>query len=136
MTMTIDRIDHVVMTVRNVPDTCAFYSRVLGMSVVTFADDRKALAFGRQKINLHQAGWEFQPKADAAAPGTMDICLITSVPLGDVARHLQTCGVEIIEGPIGKTGAVGAIRSVYFRDPDSNLIEVSNYVDASAERNV
>jgi catechol 2,3-dioxygenase-like lactoylglutathione lyase family enzyme len=124
----IDRIDHVVMTVRNLGATCAFYSRVLAMEVVTFAGDRKALAFGRQKINLHQAGREFEPRANAAAPGTIDICLITTTPLAEVIEHLKACGVPIIEGPVLKTGATGPIRSVYFRDPDDNLIEVSNYL--------
>ena len=126
--MNIDRIDHVVMTVRNLDATCAFYSRVLAMQVVTFAGDRKALAFGRQKINLHQAGREFEPRANAAAPGTIDICLITTTPLAEVIEHLKACGVPIIEGPVLKTGATGPIRSVYFRDPDDNLVEVSNYL--------
>jgi catechol 2,3-dioxygenase-like lactoylglutathione lyase family enzyme len=124
----IDRIDHVVMTARSVDATCAFYERVLGMQPVTFAGGRRALAFGRQKINLHQAGREFEPKAHLAAPGTLDICLITTTPLAEVAEHLTRCGVTIIEGPVAKTGATGPLRSVYFRDPDQNLIEVSNYV--------
>jgi len=127
--MNIDRIDHVVMTVTNVDATCAFYERVLGMQRVTFADNRSALAFGRQKINLHQSGREFEPKADRAAPGTLDICLITTTALAEVIAHLVKCGVTIIEGPVPKTGATGPIRSVYFRDPDRNLIEVSNYVE-------
>ena len=126
--MNIDRIDHVVMTARSVDATCAFYERVLGMQPVTFAGGRRALAFGRQKINLHQAGREFEPKAHLAAPGTLDICLITTTPLAEVAEHLTRCGVTIIEGPVAKTGATGPLRSVYFRDPDQNLIEVSNYV--------
>jgi catechol 2,3-dioxygenase-like lactoylglutathione lyase family enzyme len=124
----IDRIDHVVMTARSVDATCAFYERVLGMQPVTFAGGRRALAFGRQKINLHQAGREFEPKAHLAAPGTLDICLITTTPLAEVAEHLTRCGVTIVEGPVAKTGATGPLRSVYFRDPDQNLIEVSNYV--------
>jgi catechol 2,3-dioxygenase-like lactoylglutathione lyase family enzyme len=126
--MNIDRIDHVVMTARSVDATCAFYQRVLGMQPVTFAGGRRALAFGRQKINLHQAGREFEPKAHLAAPGTLDICLITTTPLAEVAEHLTRCGVTIVEGPVAKTGATGPLRSVYFRDPDQNLIEVSNYV--------
>jgi catechol 2,3-dioxygenase-like lactoylglutathione lyase family enzyme len=124
----IDRIDHVVMTARSVDATCAFYERVLGMQPVTFAGGRRALAFGRQKINLHQAGREFEPKAHLAAPGTLDICLITTTPLAEVAEHLTRCGVTIVEGPVATTGATGPLRSVYFRDPDQNLIEVSNYV--------
>jgi len=128
--MNIDRIDHVVMTVRSVDATCAFYERVLGMQPVTFAGGRRALAFGRQKINLHEAGREFEPKAHLAAPGTLDICLVTTTPLPQVIEHLARCNVTIIEGPVAKTGATGPLRSVYFRDPDQNLIEVSNYISA------
>jgi catechol 2,3-dioxygenase-like lactoylglutathione lyase family enzyme len=128
--MDIDRIDHIVMTVKSIDATCAFYERVLGMQRVTFAGGRYALAFGRQKINLHESGREFEPKAHVAAPGTLDVCLITTTPLADVIEHLARCDVAIIEGPVSKTGASGPIRSVYFRDPDDNLIEVSNYVTA------
>jgi catechol 2,3-dioxygenase-like lactoylglutathione lyase family enzyme len=128
--MDIDRIDHIVMTVKSIDATCAFYERVLGMQRVTFAGGRYALAFGRQKINLHESGREFEPKAHVAAPGTLDVCLITTTPLADVIEHLARCDVAIIEGPVSKTGAAGPIRSVYFRDPDDNLIEVSNYVTA------
>ena len=128
--MNIDRIDHVVMTVRSVDATCAFYEHVLGMQPVTFAGGRRALAFGRQKFNLHEAGREFEPKAHLAAPGTLDICLVTTTPLPQVIEHLARCNVIIIEGPVAKTGATGPLRSVYFRDPDQNLIEVSNYISA------
>jgi len=128
--MNIDRIDHVVMTVRNLDATCDFYTRVLGMRVVTFAGGRKALAFGRQKINLHLAGWEFEPKAAHPTPGSVDLCLITTSTLDDVIAQLAACNVPIIEGPIAKTGATGPIQSVYFRDPDDNLIEVSTYGNA------
>ena len=126
-TVDIDRIDHVVLTVRDVEATCAFYARVLGMRVVTFAGGRKALAFGRQKLNLHQAGREFEPKAARPTPGSVDLCLITTSTLADVATQLAACGVAILEGPVDKTGATGPIRSIYFRDPDGNLIEVSTY---------
>ena len=115
------------MTVRDIDATCAFYARVLGMRVVTFGGGRKALAFGRQKINLHLAGREFEPKAAHPTPGSVDLCLIASGTLDDVVAHLHTCDVAIVEGPVAKTGAVGPIRSVYFRDPDANLIEVSTY---------
>ena len=125
--MEIDRIDHVVMTVRDIDATCDFYARVLGMRVVTFAGGRKALAFGRQKINLHLAGREFEPKAAHPTPGSVDLCLIASGSLDEVEAHLRDCGVAIVEGPVAKTGAIGPIRSVYFRDPDANLIEVSTY---------
>ena len=125
--MRLDQIDHLVLTVRDLGETIAFYTRVLGMEEVTFGENRKALAFGTQKINLHEAGREFEPKAALAAPGTLDICLITTTPLADVVTHLARCSVTIIEGPVQKTGATGPLCSVYFRDPDGNLIEVSNY---------
>ena len=125
--MKIDRLDHLVLTVRNIEATCEFYSRVLGMSVDTFAGGRKALRFGAQKLNLHQAGKEFDPKAARPTPGSIDICLISAVPLPEVVAHLGRCGIAIIEGPVKRTGAQGPIRSVYFRDPDMNLIEVSTY---------
>jgi catechol 2,3-dioxygenase-like lactoylglutathione lyase family enzyme len=126
----IDRIDHLVLTVGDVAVTCEFYRRVLGMKVVTFGDDRKALAFGRQKVNLHAHGKEFEPKASVPTPGSADLCLIASTPLSEVATHLRHCGVTILEGPVMRTGATGAIVSLYFRDPDGNLIEVSNYATA------
>ena len=129
--MKIDRIDHFVLTVRDVDATCEFYSRVLGMEAVTFAGGRRGLAFGAQKINLHLAGREFEPKAHRATPGSGDFCLITTVPLAEVMAHLASCGVEIIEGPVDKTGAKGPLRSVYFRDPDLNLIEVANSIHNS-----
>ena len=125
--MKIDRIDHLVLTVRDLDATCEFYTRVLGMTVVTFAGGRKALQFGAQKFNLHEAGREFEPKAAHPVPGSVDVCLISTVALSEVIAHLGRCGVAIIEGPVAKTGARGPIRSVYFRDPDMNLIEVSTY---------
>lgn len=126
--MRIERIDHIVLTVKDLEETCQFYSRVLGMEVVTFGEDRRALAFGGQKINLHQHGKEFEPKAQTPIPGAIDLCLITETPIEDVVAHLQSVGVAIEQGPIQKTGATGPILSVYFRDPDGNLIEVSRYV--------
>ncbi len=125
--MKIDRIDHIVLTVRSIETTCDFYSRVLGMDVVTFGAGRRALAFGAQKINLHESGREFEPKAAHPTPGSADICLIAAVPLAQVIERLAACGVDILEGPVARTGARGPIQSVYFRDPDSNLIEVSSY---------
>ena len=125
--MIIDRIDHIVLTVHDLERTIAFYSRVLGMEPVTFAGGRRGLAFGRQKLNLHQSGREFEPKALAPAPGAIDICFISQTPLADVIARLKAEGVVIIEGPVDKTGALGPMKSVYFRDPDGNLIEVSNY---------
>jgi catechol 2,3-dioxygenase-like lactoylglutathione lyase family enzyme len=125
--MQIDRIDHFVLTVRDLEAACGFYSKALGMEVVTFAGGRKALAFGGQKINLHVAGREFEPKARHPMPGSGDFCLVTKTPLAEVIDHLTACGVKILEGPVARTGATGPIRSVYFRDPDENLVEVSNY---------
>lgn len=124
--MQIDSLDHLVLTVADVDASCAFYSRVLGMEVVTFGQGRKALAFGTQKINLHPAGREFEPKAQRPTPGSADLCFLTSVPLTEVQTHLAACGVTVTEGPVQRTGAQGPILSVYFRDPDLNLIEVSN----------
>jgi catechol 2,3-dioxygenase-like lactoylglutathione lyase family enzyme len=126
----VDRIDHFVLTVRDVEATCEFYSRVLGMEVEEF-DGRRALKFGRQKINLHQAGAEFEPKAGKPTPGSGDFCLITSVPLERVVEHLRSCRVEIIDGPVARTGATGRLESIYFRDLDGNLVEVSNLVDGA-----
>jgi catechol 2,3-dioxygenase-like lactoylglutathione lyase family enzyme len=127
MPMRIDRLDHFVLTVKDIEVTCEFYSRVLGMDAQTFGDGRRSLHFGAAKINLHQQGREFDPKAAKPRPGSADVCLIAATPLPEVIRHLIECGVEIIEGPVPRTGAIGPIRSVYFRDPDGNLIEVSNY---------
>jgi catechol 2,3-dioxygenase-like lactoylglutathione lyase family enzyme len=123
----IDRFDHLVLTVRDVEATCAFYEKVLGMQPVTFAGGRRALTFGRQKINLHQAGKEYQPHAHRPVAGSGDLCLISAVPLATVIAHLKASGVEILDGPVERTGALGPMQSVYFRDPDLNLIEISEY---------
>jgi len=128
--MRIERLDHLVLTVRDIAATCDFYANVLGMEVVTFGAGRKALAFGQQKFNLHEAGREFEPKADRPTPGSADLCLITDGALADVVEHLHACGITILEGPVQRTGALGPITSVYFRDPDQNLIEVSTYAAA------
>lgn len=125
--MRIDRIDHLVLTVTDVGRTVEFYQRVLGMQAVTFGDGRRALAFGNSKINLHQAGREFEPKAARPTPGSADVCLISADPLADVCDHLAAEAVAIEEGPVTRTGATGTIQSVYIRDPDGNLIEISNY---------
>lgn len=126
--MKIARIDHLVLTVRHLDETLRFYSTVLGMEVVTFGAGRKALAFGNQKINLHEAGREFPPHAAQPTPGTADLCFVAVEPMTAVIAHLQQCGVPIVEGPVERTGATGLIRSVYVRDPDLNLIEVSEYL--------
>jgi catechol 2,3-dioxygenase-like lactoylglutathione lyase family enzyme len=127
MGIAIDRIDHIVLTAFDVERTIDFYSKVLGMEPITFAGGRRGLAFGRQKINLHQAGREFEPKALKPVPGALDLCFITTTALDDVIAQLKSHGVAIAEGPVPKTGALGPMTSVYFRDPDGNLIEVSNY---------
>jgi catechol 2,3-dioxygenase-like lactoylglutathione lyase family enzyme len=130
--MHIDAIDHFVLTVASIEESCAFYARVLGMTAVSFGDGRKALAFGSQKINLHLAGREFIPHAQHPVPGSADFCLLTSLPLDDCMAHVQALGVAILLGPVDRTGATGKLRSFYFRDPDQNLVEVSNRVAAVA----
>ncbi len=124
----IDHLDHLVLTVASIEESCDFYARALGMGVGTFGEGRKALTFGNQKINLHRAGHEFEPKADRPTPGSADLCFISTTPLDDIIAHLKAEGVAIMEGPVRRTGATGPILSVYFRDPDQNLIEVSNIV--------
>jgi catechol 2,3-dioxygenase-like lactoylglutathione lyase family enzyme len=127
MPISVDRIDHLVLTVFDLERTLDFYRRVLGMQPITFAEGRRGLAFGRQKLNLHQAGREFEPKALKPTPGSIDLCFATESPVAEVIAHLASCGVAIAEGPVKKTGALGPMMSVYFRDPDGNLVEVSNY---------
>src|SRR4029079_9824758 len=134
--LTIQRIDHVVLTCRDVEATLRFYTEVLGMHEVTFGNGRKALSFGRQKLNLHPVG----KGADAASghvaaiaraptPGSLDLCFIVGERIDAVVAHLAACGVPVEEGPLTRTGAVGPIRSVYVRDPDGNLVELANYYD-------
>ncbi|EAQ12900.1 catechol 2,3-dioxygenase-like lactoylglutathione lyase family enzyme [Maritimibacter alkaliphilus HTCC2654] len=125
--MKIDRLDHLVLTVTSLDATCDFYTRVLGMTVVTFGSGRRALQFGRQKINLHEAGHEFEPKAHRPTPGSADLCFIAAGSMADVVDHMRASDVPIVEGPVARTGAAGPITSVYLRDPDENLIEVSVY---------
>jgi len=124
--MHIDRLDHLVLTVHDIAATCAFYMRVLGMEVETFAGSRKALKFGSQKLNLHQKGREFEPKALHPTPGAIDLCFLTTVPLDKVIAHLRACQVPLVEGPVRRTGATRPLLSVYIRDPDQNLIEIAN----------
>ena len=126
--MKIDRLDHLVLTVASIRSTCDFYANVLGMKVIRFGAGRIALRYGMQKINLHEAGKEFEPKALRATPGSADLCFVTSLPIADVVKHITGNGIEIIEGPVQRAGAQGAILSVYLRDPDENLIEISNYL--------
>ncbi len=130
--MQIDHLDHLVLTVADLDATVDFYTRVLGMQAVTFGEGRQALTFGSQKINLHQVGREFEPKAERPTPGSADLCFIVATPLEQVIAHLEAQQVAIVEGPVKRTGATGPIRSVYLRDPDSNLIELSNLMESGA----
>ncbi|MFT6536666.1 MAG: catechol 2,3-dioxygenase-like lactoylglutathione lyase family enzyme [Loktanella salsilacus] len=123
----ISHLDHLVLTVSDVKKTCEFYEKVLGFEIITFGQGRRAMAFGKQKFNLHQAGQELEPKALRPTPGSMDLCLITSLALEIVVEKLKLAAVPIEAGPITRTGAQGPILSVYIRDPDHNLIEISSY---------
>jgi len=125
--MKIERLDHLVLTVADIDRTCAFYTRVLGMEVVHFGEGRTALKFGRQKINLHPADRIPGLVADKPTPGSADLCFITTLALAAVMTHLEECGVPVVAGPGPRAGAIGTIQSVYIRDPDQNLVEISNY---------
>ena len=125
--MQVEKIDHIVLTVKNIDDTASFYCSIMGMKKEIFGDNRVALKFGNQKINLHQLGNEFEPKAQSVSSGSADLCFIIKTPVDDAIKHLIASGVPVIEGPVNRTGATGKIISAYFRDPDGNLIEVSNY---------
>ena len=129
MPIQIKSLDHWVLTVASIEATVAFYQRVLNMGVATSKEGRKALTFGTQKLNLHQKGHEFEPKAALPTPGSGDFCLLTDTPLKIVLEHLAQQRVPVEEGPVQRTGATGALLSVYFRDPDHNLVEVSNLLD-------
>jgi catechol 2,3-dioxygenase-like lactoylglutathione lyase family enzyme len=122
----LDHLDHLVLTVADIGRSVAFYRDVLGMEVESFAGGRTALRFGDQKINLHLAGQEFEPKARQPLPGSADLCFIAETPLAEVEAHLRACGIAVEEGPVRRTGATGPILSVYIRDPDGNLVEISN----------
>jgi catechol 2,3-dioxygenase-like lactoylglutathione lyase family enzyme len=126
--MKIAGIDHIVLTVADIERTVDFYCGVMGMEKTIFGDDRVALTFSNQKINLHEAGHEFEPKADRPTPGSADLCFVTHTPLEQVISELAALDIEIEEGPVRRNGATGPIMSVYFRDPDLNLIELSNYL--------
>ncbi|NVK41495.1 MAG: VOC family protein [Oceanospirillaceae bacterium] len=122
------KLDHLVLTVREIDRTVSFYEGCLGMEKVVFGDNRVALNFGGGKINLHQAGKEFEPKALRPTPGSADLCFVTEEPLAEVDLRLREQGIDIIEGPVRRTGSVGPILSVYIRDPDLNLIEIANNI--------
>lgn len=123
----IDRLDHLVLTVADIEVTVAFYERVLDMRAERFGEGRVALRFGEQKLNLHQAGREVDPKALRPTPGSADLCFIAAVPLATIHAALAGANVTVEQGPVARTGALGPIRSLYFRDPDGNLVEVSVY---------
>jgi catechol 2,3-dioxygenase-like lactoylglutathione lyase family enzyme len=125
----IDHIDHLVLTVADLDETIAFYVGVLGMTETTFRGDRKALVLGPSKINLHQRGHEYEPKALHPTPGSADLCLIVDEPLDQIIAELSAAGVAVEKGPVERTGAQGAIMSGYVRDPDGNLVELSNYAE-------
>ncbi|KZX70319.1 glyoxalase [Vibrio sp. HI00D65] len=125
--MRVSHLDHLVLTVKNIEITVDFYERVLGMKPIQFGEGRWALSFGNQKINLHQQGKEFEPKAKHVQAGSSDFCFITNTPIDEVSGHITGQGVIIEEGPLERTGAVDKITSIYLRDPDGSLIEVSNY---------
>jgi catechol 2,3-dioxygenase-like lactoylglutathione lyase family enzyme len=126
--MRVNRLDHLVLTVWDIDATVNFYQRVLGMEPVTFKGGRRALVFGTSKINLHQVGHEFEPKAAHPGSGTADLCFVVDDSIEQVQAELAAQGVEIEEGPVERTGATGPILSIYLRDPDQNLIELSNYL--------
>ena len=126
--MKVSKLDHFIITANNLEKTIDFYSRILGMEQQTYSDGRKALIFGDQKINLHEAGKEFKPHAQNPLPGSADLCFITRTPMQQVISHLTTCNVSIIEGPLEKSGASGPLFSIYIRDPDNNLIEIANEI--------
>lgn len=127
--MKVKRLDHLVLTVKNITDTCHFYTSVLGMEEITFAEGRKALTFGDQKITVHEYGKKFEPNALKPTPGSADLCFITDTPITDVTKHLGQLNIPIMKGPVIRTGAKGIIISVYVQDPDANLIEISNYLE-------
>lgn len=127
MAFALEHLDHLVLTVASIDATVDFYTEVLGMDVVTF-NGRKALAFGIQRINLHQRGHEFEPKAAHPTPGSADLCFITTAPLQEVVEYLTSQRIHVEEGPVERTGAIGKLRSIYLRDPDRNLIEISNTI--------
>ena len=126
-TIRVTSLDHLVLTFRDIEATCRFYETVLGMNVITFGGGRKALSFGSQKINLHEVGKEFEPKAAHPTPGSADLCFFINSPLAEFSEHLRNRDVQVVEGPVVRTGTLGPIRSIYFRDPDGNLVEVSVY---------
>jgi len=132
MTPHITALDHLVLTVRDVEAMCAFYAEVLGMEILTFAEGRKALRFGAGKINLHPISAPFEPHAKQPALGAADLCFIVRQDVQTLAEALQARGIVLLGPPVVRTGAVGAILSIYFYDPEGNLIELANYLHEEA----
>ena len=129
--MQISHLDHLVLTVNDIEATLVFYSLVLGMKEERFGEGRVALKFGNQKINLHEYGNEFEPKSHQPTPSSADLCFITQTPIEEAIAHVKQCGIEIIQGPVERTGASSQLISIYFRDPELNLIEVANELYSS-----
>ena len=127
--MTLEKLDHLVLPVSDIDAIATFYTTYLGMEKQIFGDNREALHFGDQKINLHPAGWDYEPKARVSIAGSADLCFIVSERVESLQTKLVQLGVDIIEGPVERTGATGRLRSIYIRDPDGNLIELSNRVE-------
>ncbi|MDR0228559.1 MAG: VOC family protein [Flavobacteriaceae bacterium] len=130
--MRVNHLDHLVMTVSDIDITVKFYTNILGFELDVFGDNRKALKFGNQKINLHQKGKEFEPKANHPTVGALDLCFIVEENVEQIIMELQQKGIEIVQGIVSRTGALGEIQSIYLRDPDDNLIELSNYAKNNA----
>ncbi len=126
--MVVTKLDHIVLTVKDIQTTVSFYTTVLGMKLERFGRDRVGLSYGTGKINLHEFGSEFKPKAWKPTPGSSDLCFIVSTPLNEIKTHVESIGITIIKGPVMRTGTKGPIESLYFRDPDQNLIEVANEI--------
>ena len=126
--MKVNKIDHLVLTTSDIEQTINFYTTILGMELITTEDERKALRFGKQKINLHKAGQKISPHARHPMPGSTDLCFITETSIEQVVEHLNSCGIIILEGPAKRIGATGALLSIYIQDPDGNLIEISNHL--------
>lgn len=129
----IKSLDHLVLTVANIEAACQFYQQALGMKVISFGAGRKALQFGQQKINLHLSGQEIKPNARQATPGSADLCFLTDTPLDAVTAHLDELNIPIELGPVPRTGAVGNLLSLYLRDPDGNLLEISNLLEVTSD---
>lgn len=127
--MRVERLDHLVLTVRNVDATVSFYERVLRMRGITFGNGRRALEYGNQKFNIHPSQAPIEPHAAEPTPGSADLCFVISTSIDEVAAHLERLGVTVEAGPVSRTGALGPIVSLYFRDPDGNLIEVATYIE-------